>query len=706
MKKIISIFLFIFFSSNIFPQWTNYNQNNTQGLGGDMVSDMIALPDGKVLIATNNGLKKYDKDEGSFSNYPDLQNKLLLDIYTSGLLIWTGTNGYGVYYYNGNLWTNYNSDNGLAGNIVRGITNDNAGNMWLATYGGGISKYNGTSWTTYGTAQGLPTNFFYSAFKDNDGNLWFGTSGHGVLKYNGSEWTSYTVADGLAGSTVLKIYEYDSFMWFCCVGGVSAMHEEFFTNYTTDNGLAGNIAYCMVKGNDNKFRIGTNNGVSIIGSSIENIDTSNGLANNKVISICQSTNGFYCYGHENNGMTIISGQEIQNFFNWNGLASNYVYKACETSDGSLWFATSYGVTRKQGNIWTTYNTNSGVNIGYVNDIAIEANNNVWAACNYNGLYKFNGETWQQQVIPGVSSQNVTSVYVDSQGSIWVNIHNYGVYKFSNNQWTNFSNGTSISGHSYIKIFEDSQGKMWFYSYNALHCYSNSSGWTIYTQAEHGIPNNYVTGITEDQNGFIWIATRGQEADQNWCISKFDGTHWNNYWASIHNSYLNFIFCDSNNKIWTGGNSPYYNNVAVTLFDGVNWSFHTTSDGLPSAAVINAFEDSQGNIWLCTNSGISKGDITIVKNKEPEITEEAHPSVFPNPASGKFVFKYSLNKASLVQFELTDVYGHVVMSENFRMQNEGEHQYTVDVTKYASGLYFLIFTDENRRLTNKIVIKNN
>ena len=88
--------------------------------------------------------------------------------------VWAGTWGGGVSHYDGKSWTNYTSADGLAGNIVYSIAQDQGGKLWFGT-NNGLSRYDGQSWITYDTNTGLLDNNVYAIAPTASGGLWVGT---------------------------------------------------------------------------------------------------------------------------------------------------------------------------------------------------------------------------------------------------------------------------------------------------------------------------------------------------------------------------------------------------------------------------------------------------------------------------------------------------------------------------------------------------
>ena len=106
--------------------------------------------------------------------------------------------------FDGKGFTNYSTEDGLAGNNVTSICTDRQGNLWFATatFGepmsnGGISRYDGKRFINYTTENGLPNNSVISIHEDKQGRMWFGTWGGGACCFDGESFTTYTTVDGL-----------------------------------------------------------------------------------------------------------------------------------------------------------------------------------------------------------------------------------------------------------------------------------------------------------------------------------------------------------------------------------------------------------------------------------------------------------------------------------------------------------------------------
>ena len=94
--------------------------------------------------------------------------------------VWAGTWGGGVSHFDGQHWTNLTTADGLAGDIVFSIAQDEQGNMWFGTQRG-ISRYDGQHWQTLGREQGVNNGSVYSIATMPGGDVWAGTRG-GVVR--------------------------------------------------------------------------------------------------------------------------------------------------------------------------------------------------------------------------------------------------------------------------------------------------------------------------------------------------------------------------------------------------------------------------------------------------------------------------------------------------------------------------------------------
>ena len=112
----------------------------------------------------------------------------------------------------------------------------------------------------------------------------------------------------------------------------------------------------------------------------------------------------------------------------------------------------------------------------------------------------------------------------------------------------------------------------------------------------GLPGMTIPKILQDKKGYIYLGTYDG-------LVRFDGVEFTSFSRNTDSKYefasARSIFQDSKDNLWVG-----HNDEGVTCFraDGslAKW---TVDDGLPNNKVNDICEDSEGNIWIGTASGL-------------------------------------------------------------------------------------------------------
>lgn len=130
--------------------------------------------------------------------------------------LWFGTNGAGVYQYDGKSFTQHLSkigkiyEDGLQHNIVLSIIEDLKGNLWFTSLShGGVSIYNGIEFKHY--TNELSDDFIRIAYCDSKGNILIGAHGNrrgGLDLFDGKNFkTFYKTDDGFSTNNIRWIFE-------------------------------------------------------------------------------------------------------------------------------------------------------------------------------------------------------------------------------------------------------------------------------------------------------------------------------------------------------------------------------------------------------------------------------------------------------------------------------------------------------------------
>ena len=281
----------------------------------------VGTSTGILKVDRSNGtlIKTYTKEDGLTSNYI-----FAVNVDPKGTP-WFGTDAGGLMRLDGERWTAYGKQDGLSDPWVYDIDFHPDGGMWVATWNG-VSRYDpsapeGARFKVYDTENGLVNKWVYGQAVDRDGSLWFGTE-EGVNRFDpnapeGRQWATYAHKDGLGAPNELSLkrkqttgeaYEAtkeesgvelapgrsyaghfhdlsvldeqgketynENYVFTILVdaqgdkwfgtwgGGVSRFDGRRWTNYTTSQGLAGNVVYALARDASGVIWAGTNHGVS------------------------------------------------------------------------------------------------------------------------------------------------------------------------------------------------------------------------------------------------------------------------------------------------------------------------------------------------------------------------------------------------------------------------------------------------------------
>lgn len=282
--------------------------------------------------------------------------------------LWFGTNGDGVYIYNGNSFKHITDKDGLSNNEVGAITEDNQGNIWIGT-ANGVNKYDGDQFTTLAIPQSDTTgvwldkvypivnpNKVMAILQDSSGNFWFGTNGAGVYKYNGAKFTQYLAdvgkvyEDGLQHNIVLRIIEDRKHnIWFSSLShaGVSKFDGTTFTHYVDE--LSDDFVRTIFEDSKGTIWIGTHGNRQ---GGLDRFDGKNftsfhknddGLVNNNCRWISEDTNGNLWIGSGIGNLSIFDGEHFKVFQAHDGTTYESISCIINDKKGNVWFGGKYGL---------------------------------------------------------------------------------------------------------------------------------------------------------------------------------------------------------------------------------------------------------------------------------------------------------------------------------------------------------------------------
>lgn len=114
------------------------------------------------------------------------------------------------------------------------------------------------------------------------------------------------------------------------------------------------------------------------------------------------------------------------------------------------------------------------------------------------------------------------------------------------------------------------------------------------QANDGLPDNSVVGITQAPDGFLWVATQGG-------LARFDGFTFREYPVAsclgMPSSRLESLLLDRRGRLWLARSGG-----ALVCIDFNGTKLFTSKDGLPNLQAMVMVEDGDGALWIAYGGG--------------------------------------------------------------------------------------------------------
>ena len=311
-------------------------------------------------------------------------------------------------------------------NNIRSLFQDKKGNYWFGTNGAGVYRYDGITLAQFTVKDGLSDNQIQSIQEDKSGNLWFGTGIYGVSRFDGQTFTTYSSKENLQQNTDFdsewKIKTND--LWFYAGGGVYRYNgiklaylplnktvNETKNSKNSPYEFSRYGVYSILKDKKGNLWIGTQGqGVCRFDGKSFTWFSEKGLAGPAVLALFEDKKGNIWFGNNGSGLFCYDGKSLSNFTHVKGLSNAEfkttgksgpgtlarIYSINEDKTGNLWFGTvDAGVWRYDGINLTNYTTKNGLTSNAINTIYKDKNGDLWFGTDGDGICRFNGKTFEK-----------------------------------------------------------------------------------------------------------------------------------------------------------------------------------------------------------------------------------------------------------------------------------------------------------------------
>lgn len=599
------------------------------GLPSAEVRQILQDRDGFIWLASGAGLSRYDGYEFVTYDHDPAEVASLSHNFVFSILEgrdgvkWVGSDGGGLSRFDPmtrrfvNFKHDPNSPDSLSDDRVRIVLEGPQGSLWLGTDGGGVVVFDrGTArFRAFRHEPDNPASLSHDQVRDlawdREGHLWVATLEGGISVLDPAterfERFRHDPADprSLSSDRVRRVYEdKEGQIWIGSKGGGLDRFDRETRGFehvellpSSDATLQSESVAAILEDSAGTLWVGTDAGLF------------ERLAGRDRFSLHESRAG--------------DGKSIPH---------NNVRSLFEDRGGVLWVGTRGGVA--------TWNVNSGsfvhhfrasdspgeLSDNWVNAFAEDPSGAIWVAT-LGGLNRFDltGERFQHfRTRAGdptsLSDDSVMALMVDSQGVLWVGTMGGGLNRFdpARETFTRYlhdpDDPTTVSSNGITALYEDRRGAMWVGTYGGgLNRFDRDRG--IFERHRHdpdypeSLSSDRVLSIHEDAEGGLWIGTLKAG------LNRFDRvrktfTHYRHEpedpW-SLSSDAAWWVTSDAKGNLWVATRDAGINKWSVEdqQLNRARFRRFGRGDGLTSETVNTILEARDGDLWLSTETGLTR-----------------------------------------------------------------------------------------------------
>ncbi|MES2826337.1 MAG: two-component regulator propeller domain-containing protein [Pseudomonadota bacterium] len=325
--------------------------------------------------------------------------------------------------------------------------------------------------------------------------------------------------------------------------------------------------------------------------------------------------------------------------NPDSVPDNRVRDIVAGGEGKFWLATANGVvhydpvTRDAKRYINIPNDRFSLSGNDVWGLLTDSKGVLWIASDGGGLSlfdkdknRFANHQYEAGRAGSINSNQVRTVFEDKNGDIWVGNYPSGINFFDRSSASimsyarDISNPNSLSHSTVLSAQEDKDGNLWLGTDGGgLNFFNRETG--EFTHFKHdpndpsSINGDAVLTTYIDSTGLIWVGVWGggfasfDPVEKKFTRYPFDlqrkATARVSTSSKLNSAPVWSIREDKNHELWitthSGGVSKY--NRATKIFTHYTY-IDNDPDSLSNDLAWNTFEDSKGNIWVGTSSGLN------------------------------------------------------------------------------------------------------
>ena len=403
------------------------------------------------------------------------------------------------------------------------------------------------------------------------------------------------------------------------------------------------------------------------------------------------------------------------------------------ASGNVWVGTTAGLSRFDGQQWTTFTQADGLADGAIYSLAVDDQGQVWAG-SLRGILRFDGQRWTRYWFEGIGA----TIAIAPNGDVWCT--GYGDFllaRFDGQDWWTYDHddmgivvGDPWWDHDYdigivdieksfsraqvieksfsrvdvIEIAFDRSGTLW-----TTLLFWNPSEWSWPRPLSfNGVQwTSYqfdAWTIFPDSQGRVWMS-----CIEGMCIK--DGSTWKRYDRVVTGDYTRWIVEEMTEgaagRLWIAEGS-YFGVLEGTIWTGFSYEEFRADIFVPPVI------DSRGDLWIPSRDGLYRwhqSDLptAIESSSMPTEPRSFHlEQNYPNPFNQTTHIGFTLKQSSSVSLQVFNTHGQLVATLVEGIRPAGTYQTAWDGRDaqgqaVSSGAYIVRLDAAGQQATRKMLL---
>ena len=298
-----------------------------------------------------------------------------------------------------------------------------------------------------------------------------------------------------------------------------------------------------------------------------------------------------------------------------GLALPFAVTLANDTLGNIWLAGGAMVSRwpTSSDTYVPAALNPAENFNGVVALAGGPDGSVWVGLVHagrgGGLQQLAHGKWRPFITPEFdgSTLEVTALLVDRDRSLWVGTLNEGIYRIQGNKVDHFRGSDGLSGDAVSGIFQDREGNIWIATSRGIDNLHDIRVASFSTR--QGLSADQVDSVLASRDGTVWIGNYSLDILRSGKVTSIQPRN------GLPGREMTSLLEDRAGRLWVGTDQE------LSVYEQGKFRKVLTRDGRPLGTVRAMAEDVDGSIWAATSGHAAENRNRLLRIQDLKIREE-------------------------------------------------------------------------------------